>query len=50
MNTITPVIPNKIGWLQSKLDKKEIDFLWQCIDDKGKDIKHTLVGLSLIHI
>ena len=44
MNTITPVIPNKIGWLQSKLDKKEIDFLWQCIDDKGKDIKHTLVG------
>ena len=44
MKTITPIIPKKFGWLQSKLDKEEMDFLWQCIDEKGKDLKHTLVG------
>ncbi len=44
MREIIPIIPDNLGWLQSKLDKEEMDFLWQCIDDKGQDWKPTLVG------
>ena len=47
-----PVIPPNLGWIQSKLDEEEIDYLWQCIDKKGIDMKPALVGqiLSLIQI
>ena len=38
------VHPPNIGWLQKGLCKEEIDHLWKCIDDKGKNIKGTLVG------
>ena len=44
MKEIIPIIPNNLGWLQSKLDKEEIDFLWQLIDKKGEDMKPSLVG------
>ena len=44
MNEIKPIIPSNLGWLQSKLDKEEIDFLWQCIDDRGERWNHRLVG------
>ncbi len=44
MKEIIPIIPNNLGWLQSKLDKEEIDFLWQLIDKRGEDMKPSLVG------
>ena len=44
MKEIIPIIPNNLGWIQSKLDKEEIDFLWQLIDKRGEDMKPSLVG------
>ena len=35
--------PN-LGIIEKQLDKKEIDYLWKCIDDKGKTYKSSLVG------
>lgn len=44
MKEMISVIPPNLGWIQSKLDEEEIDYLWQCIDKKGIDMKPALVG------
>ena len=44
MKDIDSVIPKNFGWIKAKLDKNEIDYLWKCIDEKGENIKHSLVG------
>ena len=42
---IHPQLPPNIGWLHSKLDKNQIDFLWKRIkESKKNNFKHTLAG------
>ena len=39
------VIPNNLGWIQSKLDKEHLDFLWEMIEKSSKkDYKDRLAG------
>ena len=44
MKEIVNVHPKNLGWIQAKLDEKEIDYLWKCIDKKQDNIKNILVG------
>ena len=44
MRSLEVVTPNNLGWIKATLDKKEIDHLWQCIDEKGESWKHSLIG------
>ena len=44
MKEIDSVIPNNYGWIKATLDKNEMDYLWKCIDEKGENMKHSLVG------
>ena len=36
MRSLEIVTPKNLGWIKATLDKKEIDHLWQCIDEKGE--------------
>ena len=38
------VIPPNHGWVEYKLDQKELDYVWRCIDNKKKDFKYQLAG------
>ena len=39
------VLPPNLGWLEKKLSKKEMDYIWRCIDNrKKKSFKHSLAG------
>ena len=44
MNEIKSINPKNLGWLQSKLDEEEINYLWELIAEKGEDMKGSLVG------
>ena len=44
MKDVKHIVPNNLGWIESKLDHQEIDYLWQRIADRGKDMKSRLVG------
>ena len=44
MNEIKSINPKNLGWLQSKLDEEEINYLWKLIAEKGEDMKGSLVG------
>ena len=37
-------IPKNIGWLESKLNSEEIDYIWRCIDNKKEKLNNTLAG------
>ena len=42
---IQPQFPITLGWIEAKLDKNHIDFLWKRIkESKKKNMKHTLAG------
>ena len=36
--------PPALGWLETKLSDKEMDYLWKCIDNKKGTHKHRLAG------
>ena len=38
------VTPPNIGWLEKKLSANEVDYLWDCINDRGKSYKTNLAG------
>ena len=38
------VTPPNLGWLHYSLDDKEIDYLWNCIDNHKEDHKGKLAG------
>ena len=38
------VTPPNLGWLRYSLDDKEIDYLWNCIDNKKQYYKDQLAG------
>ena len=44
MKSVGAVIPSNIGWLQAKLDDKEMGFLWDCIKDPQRNMKKDLAG------
>ena len=44
MRGLQAVSPKNLGWIKATLDKNEIDHLWQCIDEKGRDVRDTLAG------
>ena len=37
-------LPPNHGWLEYKLDQKELDYVWRCIDNKKGDYKKYLAG------
>ena len=41
---ITVATPPNKGWLDYRLNKKEMDYVWRCIENKKEFIKETLVG------
>ena len=38
------VNPDNIGWLKYKLSKKEMDYVWKCIENKKEKVNGTLAG------
>jgi len=44
MLDIQAITPNTCGWIQVKLSKNEIDFLWECVKNKKESAKYTLAG------
>ena len=36
--------PNNLGWIEYRLDKKEMDYVWRCIDNKKENFKNSLAG------
>ena len=41
---IKAVRPDNFGWLEKKLYDKEMEYLWNCIDSRGRSKKSTLAG------
>ena len=44
LGTCEWVVPPNLGWLRNSLDDKEIDYLWNCIDNKKQYYKDQLAG------
>ena len=44
LNKVIPVAPNNCGWLQNKLNDKEMDYLWRCIKNKKENNNKNLAG------
>ena len=36
--------PNNLGLIEYRLDKKEMDYVWRCIDNKKENFKNSLAG------
>ena len=43
-NQVIPVCPHPVGWLEYTLSQTEIDYLWECVANKGADYKQYLIG------
>lgn len=44
-DNIKVVTPNNLGWLEKKLSKEEMDYLWDCINNRQQEsAKQTLAG------
>ena len=41
---IRAIHPPTLGWLETKLSDKEMDYLWKCIDNRKETKKHQLAG------
>ena len=41
---IKVIHPPTLGWLETKLSDKEMDYLWKCIDNKKESFKNRLAG------
>ena len=37
-------IPPNLGWLDYRLSKKEMDYVWRCIDNRKLDLRNDLAG------
>ena len=38
------VVPPNHGWIEYKLDQKELDYVWKCIENKKESYKNSLAG------
>ena len=43
-NKVIPVTPNDRGWLDARLNEKEMDYVWRCIKNKKEKFNYTLAG------
>tara|TARA_R100001443_G_scaffold4283_1_gene12713 strand:- start:968 stop:1624 length:657 start_codon:yes stop_codon:yes gene_type:complete len=43
-NYVNPVCPSPVGWLEYTLSQEEINFLWDCVENKGDTHKAYLIG------
>tara|TARA_B100000427_G_scaffold299227_1_gene280761 strand:- start:9 stop:644 length:636 start_codon:yes stop_codon:yes gene_type:complete len=41
---IKSIAPPNVGWLEYRLNSKEMDYVWRCIENKKKNCKSTLAG------
>ena len=41
---IKSIVPPNFGWLEKKLSSVEMDYLWRCVNNRGKNWKDNLVG------
>ena len=44
MKNLELITPRNLGWLKLKLDDKELKFLWDMINERGKKINDRLAG------
>ena len=44
MKNLELITPRNLGWLQLKLDDKELKFLWDMINERGEKINDRLAG------
>jgi len=44
LNAIQPVRTPTLGWLEYKLNSKELDYVWRCVENKKEEIKGYLAG------
>ena len=38
MTRFVTVNPINLGWLEYKLDEREMDYLWRCVDKKKQNV------------
>jgi len=43
-NYVNAVCPRPIGWLEYALSQEDINFLWDCVANKGDNYKEYLIG------
>ena len=41
---IKKIYPRNLGWLEYKLNSKEMDYVWRCIENKKENTNKTLAG------
>ena len=44
LNEVKTIYPSNLGWLEYKLNSKEMDYVWKCIENKKGNTKKTLAG------
>ena len=44
LNEVKTIYPPNIGWLEYKLNSKEMDYVWRCIKNKKGSTNKTLAG------
>ena len=44
LNEVKTIHPPNVGWLEYKLNSKEMDYVWRCIENKKENKKKELAG------
>ena len=44
LNEVKTIYPSNLGWLEYKLNSKEMDYVWRCIENKKEKTNKTLAG------
>ena len=44
LNEVKTIHPPNLGWLEYKLNSKEMDYVWKCIENKKENHKSNLAG------
>ena len=44
LNEVKTIYPPNIGWLEYKLNSKEMDYVWRCIENKKEKTNKILAG------
>ena len=44
LNEVKTIYPSNLGWLEYKLNSKEMDYVWRCIENKKEKTNKILAG------
>ena len=44
LNEVKTIYPSNLGWFEYKLNSKEMDYVWRCIENKKEKTNKTLAG------